>query len=69
VIHGEVVGNVAATERVELKGGARVTGDVHAPIIVMEEGVFLEGQCHMGKNAPVDAHEAAAPSHELAVAR
>ena len=69
VIHGEVVGNVAATERVELKGGARVTGDVHAPIIVMEEGVFLEGQCHMGKNAPGPAHEPAASSHELAVAR
>ena len=69
VVHGEIVGNVTATERVELKGGARVTGDVHAPVIVMEEGVFLEGQCHMGGSAPGSDLEAAASSHELAVAR
>lgn len=69
VVHGEIVGNVTATERVELKGGARVTGDVQAPIIVMEEGVLLEGQCHMAKGAPGSPPDTTSSSHELAVAR
>ena len=49
VIHGEVVGNVEATERIELKGSARVVGDVEAPVIVVEEGVRLDGHCQMSK--------------------
>ncbi len=49
LISGEVVGNVQATERVELKRTARVFGDVEAPIIVVEEGVLFEGHCRMTK--------------------
>src|SRR5712691_2374476 len=49
IVHGEIVGNVTASKRVELKRGARVTGDIEAPVIMMEEGVFLEGQCHMAR--------------------
>ena len=52
IVHGEIVGNVTAAKRVELKGGARITGDIEAPVIVMEEGVLLEGQCHMAKMGP-----------------
>jgi cytoskeletal protein CcmA (bactofilin family) len=47
VISGEVVGNVLATERVELRGTARVVGDVEAPVVVVEEGVHFEGHCRM----------------------
>jgi cytoskeletal protein CcmA (bactofilin family) len=49
VISGEVVGNVLATERVELRGTARVVGDVEAPVVVVEEGVHFEGHCRMTK--------------------
>jgi len=49
VIRGRVVGNVTASERVELKSGARVTGDVEAPVIVVEAGAVLEGQRRMTK--------------------
>ena len=49
LVSGEVVGNVQATERVELKRTARVFGDVEAPIIVVEEGVLFEGHCRMTK--------------------
>src|ERR1700675_1298201 len=34
LINGELVGNVLATERVELRGSARVFGDVEAPVVV-----------------------------------
>ncbi|MGH7390724.1 MAG: bactofilin family protein [Candidatus Rokuibacteriota bacterium] len=49
VISGEVTGNVNATERVELRGTARVFGDVEAPVIVVSEGVLFEGHCRMTK--------------------
>jgi cytoskeletal protein CcmA (bactofilin family) len=60
IISGEVVGNVNASERVELRGTARVFGDVEAPVIVVEEGVLFEGHCRMSKgklDAPAAAHE------------
>jgi cytoskeletal protein CcmA (bactofilin family) len=56
IISGEVVGNVNATERVELRGTARVFGDVEAPVVVVEEGVLFEGHCRMSKgklDAPI----------------
>ena len=55
VVRGEVVGNVTASERVELKSGARVTGDIEAPVIVMEEGAVHDGHCRMTKARPVEA--------------
>ena len=55
VISGEVVGNVHATERVELRGSARVFGDVEAPVVVIEEGVLFEGHCRMTKSRPAEA--------------
>jgi cytoskeletal protein CcmA (bactofilin family) len=55
LISGEVVGNVLATERVELKGNARVFGDLEAPVVVVEEGVLFEGHCRMTKSKPVEA--------------
>lgn len=55
VISGEVVGNVLATERVELRGSARVFGDVEAPVVVVEEGVLFEGHCKMTKSRPAES--------------
>jgi len=54
LISGEVIGNVFATERVELRGTARVYGDVEAPVIVVEEGVLFEGRCKNTKGRSTD---------------
>ena len=54
VVRGQVIGNVTASERVELKGSARVTGDVEAPVVVMEPGAVLDGQCRMTKEKPAE---------------
>jgi cytoskeletal protein CcmA (bactofilin family) len=54
VVRGELVGRITATERVELKAGARVTGDIEAPVIVVEEGAVLDGHCRMGKGRAAD---------------
>jgi cytoskeletal protein CcmA (bactofilin family) len=49
LVSGEVRGNILGTERVELRGSARVYGDVEAPVVVVEEGVLFEGHCRMTK--------------------
>ena len=53
-ISGEVVGDVNASERLELHDRCRVYGDVEAPIVIIEEGALLEGQCRMGRSRPVE---------------
>src|SRR5438094_3512983 len=58
LVNGEVIGNVFATERVELRGTARVYGDVEAPVIVVEEGVHFEGHCKNTKGRPADVPSA-----------
>jgi cytoskeletal protein CcmA (bactofilin family) len=58
VVNGEIVGNVVATERIELRGRARVFGDVEAPIMVIEEGVLFEGHCRMTKTRPEATRDA-----------
>ena len=52
VVRGELVGDVIASERVELKAGARVSGDIESPVIVMEEGAVHDGSCRMAKTEP-----------------
>jgi cytoskeletal protein CcmA (bactofilin family) len=53
-ISGEVVGDVSAAERLELHDRCRVYGDVEAPIVIIEEGALLEGQCRMGRSRPAE---------------
>lgn len=52
VIWGEMVGTVQARERVELRGAARVFGDLEAPVVVLEEGVLFEGRCRTAQSRP-----------------
>jgi cytoskeletal protein CcmA (bactofilin family) len=55
VVRGALVGNVTATARVELKRSARVTGDIEAPVVVMEEGAVHDGHCRMTKARSAEA--------------
>ena len=63
IVRGEVLGNVVATERIELAGAARLFGDIETPVLVVDEGVVFEGQCRMTKAKPVEA----APTRDLSV--
>lgn len=47
IIGGEVLGNIAVEGRLELIGKGKVRGDITASQLVVEEGVTLEGSCHM----------------------
>lgn len=55
-IAGELVGDVNASDRVELMDHSRVYGDVNAPVVIINEGALFEGQCRMTRPNPVDAH-------------
>jgi cytoskeletal protein CcmA (bactofilin family) len=65
-ISGEVVGNVSATDRVELCANSRVYGDVDAPVVIIEDGAVFEGHCRMHKTRPGDS-VAVAPGREASV--
>jgi cytoskeletal protein CcmA (bactofilin family) len=49
VIEGKVDGAVKATERVDLRKSAVVTGDVTTQRIAIEEGAFLKGKVEIDK--------------------
>ena len=58
-INGTVVGDVTASERIELGRTARVTGDLHTPALVVEQGAIFEGNCRMGARDAVRRKNAA----------
>jgi len=56
IIGGRFDGVIQAKSRVEIQASGVVTGEVHAPCLVMEPGALFDGQCHM-----LAATEAAKP--------
>lgn len=59
VIHGEVRGDIKASEKIELHLPGRVRGDLEAPSVAIAEGVIFEGNCRIRKDpAPIEEIEA-----------
>jgi len=46
-IEGKVKGDIISSKRLELSATARVIGNVEAPILVVQEGAMLKGDCSM----------------------
>jgi len=59
---GEVAGNVTALDHIELLAGAKMTGDLRAVKILIEEGAVFNGNCSMTglKNPKAENSEKAA---------
>jgi cytoskeletal protein CcmA (bactofilin family) len=53
VVGGKVIGNINATNKIELQSGSHIEGDIHTHRLVIDEGVFFEGSCKMG-GTPVE---------------
>ncbi len=68
-ISGQVVGNLVAAQRLEMRGAARVLGNIEAPVVVMEEGVFFQGHCQMSPKTAAGPLAAASPQRDLSVVR
>jgi len=47
VIHGEVRGTLNAKERLEICTSGHVRGNITTPVLVIQEGAFFLGECHM----------------------
>ena len=50
-VHGEVLGNVTATEKVEIKEKGKLRGDIISPRVIVNDGAFFKGGVDMeGEN-------------------
>lgn len=54
VIYGHVTGNVVASEKVELRQGATLIGNIRCPKLEVDDGVIFEGQCEMKTNPQLE---------------
>lgn len=48
-INGTVNGDITASKRIELGRVAKVTGNIQAPALVIENGAIFEGSCRMAQ--------------------
>lgn len=46
-VAGRVKGDIICSKRLELCSSARVLGNVGAPVLIMNEGAILRGECSM----------------------
>lgn len=60
IIGGKVVGNITAEAKIELQSGSHVEGDIRTRRLVIDEGVFFEGNCSMGDKKMASEAKAAA---------
>jgi cytoskeletal protein CcmA (bactofilin family) len=52
VVQGKLDGNVQASDRVDLKHSAVVTGDIAAQRISIDEGAYFKGRVNIQREAP-----------------
>lgn len=67
IIGGQFFGNIEAENKIELQSGSHVEGDIKTKRLVIDEGVFFEGNCSMGsdrRKAPGAAPTPPAPARE-----
>ncbi len=58
VVHGRLDGNIHATERVDLRKSASLTGDIATARISIEDGAFFKGGIDIQKTEPAPKIEA-----------
>jgi cytoskeletal protein CcmA (bactofilin family) len=56
-IYGTVNGDITASKRIELGRVAKVTGNIQAPALVIEQGAIFEGSCRMQQQRDAQAKE------------
>ena len=55
VIRGEVAGNLTATERLDIRNGGSLVGDVVAACVSIEEGAYFKGSIDMRRQEKAPA--------------
>ncbi len=52
IVQGKLEGNIQASDRVDLKQSAVVTGDIAAQRISIDEGAYFKGRVNIQREAP-----------------
>ena len=52
IVHGRVDGNITASERVELRKSASLTGDISTARVAIEDGAYFKGTIDIQKGEP-----------------
>jgi cytoskeletal protein CcmA (bactofilin family) len=68
IVLGEVNGNIAASEKVDIRDGGSVDGDVVSPKVAIAEGAHFRGSVDMQKKSGVSAQPAKPETSKSAVA-
>ncbi len=58
IVQGEVTGNIAASEKVDIRDNGSVDGDIASPRVAIAEGAHFRGSIDMQRNAPARPSEA-----------
>ena len=66
IVIGQVIGNLTATERIEIQATGVVEGDLKAPRLNVQEGAVLNGAIDMSSPASGAAKKPAAPTQPAA---
>ncbi len=61
IVIGQVIGNLSASERIEIQATGVVTGDLKAPRLNVQEGAVLNGSIDMSAPSASDAKKPATP--------
>jgi cytoskeletal protein CcmA (bactofilin family) len=51
-ISGSIRGEVIASDKVVLRGNAKLNGNIYTRVLVIEEGAYFQGECHMTEDLP-----------------
>jgi len=63
-IQGQVMGNIVAKDRIELKAAARINGDVKAKRLAVEDGVSFVGKAEVNPSGVSGARATPEPAVE-----
>jgi len=64
IIGGQLFGNIVAENKIELQSGSHVEGDIKTKRLVIDEGVFFEGNCAMGSGERKTPAPPPPPAHK-----
>lgn len=67
IVHGRVDGNVTASDRVDLRKSASLTGDIATARVAIEDGAYFKGTIDIQKAEPAAKVETKPPVPAVAV--
>lgn len=56
VCKGKINGNATALKKLEVHSRGSITGDVHSPVMNIEEGARLNGSCYVSRTGAIANH-------------